>query len=268
MNAFERSLVTKAGYDHGWEVVVSETRQEIVLASALHAARVSIRKIPPDEKWMWMVSLRPSSLHHQLAQALPGFVLTDDAVGAKTEQELGMVLEQGARLARSLPDEPFRRYAKAVAAELAAQPAVPSKTEAERLVRQRVGQDIYRESLIDYWGGACAVLGVSHGSVLRASHAKAWAECASDEERLNVFNGFLLSAHLDALFDRHEMSFDETGLAIFAPAVTTETRAKLGILGPLRLRWISPEHQPFLAHHRKRSLPQGDSQAINPRPDP
>jgi hypothetical protein len=252
MNYLERSVATKTGYDNGWEVAVSETSQEVVLSSALHSAQVSISKIPSDKKWMWLVSLRPSSLHRELAQALPGAVLADDVVGAETEQELSAVLEHGARIARALPNEPCRRFAKAVLAELAAQPSFPSKTEVERLVRQRIGQDIYRESQLDYWGGACAVLGVAHGSVLRASHAKAWSECDSDEERLNVFNGLLLSAHLDALFDRHEMTFDETGLAIFAPTVKLETRAKLGLTEPLRLRWISPEHQPFLEHHRSR----------------
>ena len=35
--------------------------------------------------------------------------------------------------------------------------------------------------------------------VLRASHAKPWAECANDAERLDVFNGFLLVANLDGV---------------------------------------------------------------------
>lgn len=44
-----------------------------------------------------------------------------------------------------------------------------------------------------------------------ASHAKPWAECANDAERLDVFNGFLLVANLNALFDRFLISFDDTG---------------------------------------------------------
>ena len=36
--------------------------------------------------------------------------------------------------------------------------------------------------------------------LLRASHAKPWAK-ASDIERLDSFNGLLLSVHLDAMFD-------------------------------------------------------------------
>ena len=75
-------------------------------------------------------------------------------------------------------------------------------TEVERMVRQRIGQQNFRQALMTYWGGACAVTGIDVSDVLRASHIKPWAECATDAERLDVFNGFLLSANLDALFDK------------------------------------------------------------------
>lgn len=81
----------------------------------------------------------------------------------------------------------------------------------ERLVRQRVGQQAFRQAMLDYWGGACAVTGVALSEVLRASHAKPWAECVSDAERLDVFNGFLLNANLDALFDRFLITFSDDG---------------------------------------------------------
>ena len=55
------------------------------------------------------------------------------------------------------------------------------------MVRQRVGQNKFRDAMLDYWGGACAVTGVAIPEVLRASHAKPWAECGTDAERLDVF---------------------------------------------------------------------------------
>jgi hypothetical protein len=85
--------------------------------------------------------------------------------------------------------------------------------------------------------------------VLRASHAKPWAECSTDAERLNVFNGFLLTANLDALFDRHLMTFSESGEAVFAEKVDP-IRTKLGLSSEIRLRWVREEHQPFLRYHR------------------
>ncbi len=32
MNSLERSLILKAGYDHGWEVVTADTPERVVLA--------------------------------------------------------------------------------------------------------------------------------------------------------------------------------------------------------------------------------------------
>jgi predicted restriction endonuclease len=106
--------------------------------------------------------------------------------------------------------------------------------------------------MLDYWGGACAVTGIAIPEVLRASHAKPWAECASDAERLDVFNGFLLSANLDALFDRFLISFDEQGVLMIAPALTGLDLLPLGIAPGMKLRWINALHQPYLALHRPR----------------
>ena len=119
------------------------------------------------------------------------------------------------------------------------------------MVRQRVGQDIFRQSLMDYWGGACAVTSIKVPELLRASHTKGWAECDNDADRLNVFNGFLLCAHLDALFDRHLMTFDESGHAIFSSRLSSKDQATLGITPPIKLRWMTPEHEAFLIVHRK-----------------
>lgn len=62
----------------------------------------------------------------------------------------------------------------------------PKSTEVERLVVQRVGQRIFRDSLISYWQGRCAATGLDVTPLLRASHIKPWAECENDSERLDV----------------------------------------------------------------------------------
>lgn len=249
MNSLERALIAKAGYDHGWEVVVEETPDRVVLASALHRARAYVDRRLPDSRWL-LLSVHPDQLHRELQRTMPESCLTDDLFGAGSEAALGHLLAQASRIARALPDAPELRFAQAVKRELESETI--TTTEVERLVRQRVGQDIYRGSLIDYWGGACAVTGIAVPELLRASHAKAWSKCDTDAERLNVFNGFLLVAHLDALFDRYLMTFDESGGAVFAPAIDTALRAQLGLGGELGLRWIRPEHSEFLAWHRER----------------
>jgi putative restriction endonuclease len=86
--------------------------------------------------------------------------------------------------------------------------AMPESTEVERVAKQRVGQDIFRASLEDYWGGYCPITGISDRALLRASHTKPWTECAADDERLDVHNGFLLAVHVDAAFDAALLTID------------------------------------------------------------
>ena len=147
------------------------------------------------------------------------------------------------RLARSLPDEPLRRYRMRLQ-----QPT--STTEAERLRKERIGQDVFREALMFFWDGACAVTGVRHPRLLRASHIVPWAECESDNERLNVHNGLLLAAHLDAAFDAHLITFDTDGQILFSPQLSENDIAASGFRPEMRLRRTDPEIELRLARHR------------------
>ncbi len=88
---------------------------------------------------------------------------------------------------------------------------MPCSTEAERLVVQRVGQDLFRAALLDFWQGRCCATGLAIPELLRASHIKPWAVCADDNERLDVYNGLLLAPHLDALFDAGLMTVADDG---------------------------------------------------------
>jgi hypothetical protein len=169
-----------------------------------------------------------------------------------TEAALAALLRRAASLSRALPSQAATDYQQAVAAELAELPPGIAGTEVERLVRQRVGQNKFRDAMLNYWGGACAVTGVAILEVLRASHAKPWAECVSDAERLDVFNGFLLSANLDALFDRFLISFDDQGVLVIAPALAGLDLLRLGVVSGMKLRWVNSLHLPYLALHRTR----------------
>lgn len=123
-------------------------------------------------------------------------------------------------------------------------------TEAPRVVRERIGQQRYRKALEQLWGGKCAVTGISEPCLLRASHAKPWAECETGAERLSPFNGFLLNAALDALFDKHLISFDDNGAILLNPSLNLTELAAVGITPDLHIDGIRPDHKPFLAYHR------------------
>lgn len=157
---------------------------------------------------------------------------------------LHQLVRRAFQLSRTLPDAPLRAF------ELHTR-LLPKTTEAERLVTQRIGQDIFRAALLDYWGGCCAVTGVALTPVLRASHMKPWARCENDAERLNVFNGLLLVANLDALFDRGLITFDDSGLILLSSLLSIESRDQLHLGSSMTLRWVAGQHLPYLQWHRR-----------------
>lgn len=123
-------------------------------------------------------------------------------------------------------------------------------TETEALVKERRGQDKYRKRLEKLWDSRCAVTGVGIPEVLRASHAKPWHDCETGQERLDPYNGFLLTASLDALFDKFLISFDDDGHILISPRLSASDLKKMGITTGLQLRRIDRRHLPYLAYHR------------------
>ena len=78
-------------------------------------------------------------------------------------------------------------------------PTVPGQNVLIQTTR-RIGHDSFRDALVQYWGGACAITGMSNKALLRASHIKPWAASTS-EEQTSLFNGLLLAPQWDAAFD-------------------------------------------------------------------
>jgi hypothetical protein len=118
-------------------------------------------------------------------------------------------------------------------------------TEKNILTRARLGQGIYRKNLISYWGG-CAVTGIKNQRLLIASHIKPWA-ISSNEERLDTFNGLLLSPNLDKVFDLGYISFDAGGKIIISKEL--ERPDALGITSVMRISLVA-QHHSYLEHHR------------------
>jgi putative restriction endonuclease len=170
-----------------------------------------------------------------------GAVRGFSAVGSAA---LHALIDRLYRLALSLPPEPLLDFGKQVA-------GLPRETEAERLVVQRIGQTVFRKSLIDYWSGRCPLTGIEQAELLRASHIKPWADCPIDAERLDVFNGLLLAAHLDAAFDAALISFADDGELMVSADLTEHSRAALGLKEGVRLAGLTPRHAPYLVWHRR-----------------
>jgi len=98
-----------------------------------------------------------------------------------------------------------------------------SVTDRQALVMARIGQGLFRERVLKHWGYRCAVTGCAIQQAIRASHIKPWSE-STNEERLDAFNGLPLLATLDALFDRHLISFDGMGKMLISSELTKAER--------------------------------------------
>jgi putative restriction endonuclease len=156
--------------------------------------------------------------------------------------KLEVLLKRAWELARALPNALMGRLEQAVEAI--------SATEREATVRQRVGQNLFREGLMALWGGRCAVTGLEVPELLRASHAKPWSD-SNDIERLDVFNGLLLAAHWDAAFDSGLVAVSHDGTVMASPVLSDAVRNVLGMSDGLMLK-LQAEHAPYMAWHRER----------------
>ncbi len=127
---------------------------------------------------------------------------------------------------------------------------VVTATTRKALIEARVGQGKYREDLLKIWHRRCAVTGCDIEKALVASHAVPWRENKDPETCLDPYNGLLLAASIDKLFDQGLISFDEAGRLLRCTALRGVDLLALGITADARLRAISPKHQPYLAAHR------------------
>lgn len=252
MSPLQQALIEKAGHDNGFEHALPKVSDIATLASARHRTRAVVTPLASG----FEVRFQPfsSALVPELLRSFEPWAETDGGFQVSTLADLAILLRRAANLSQALPNQAVQDYHTAVEQALAELPAGSRGTEVERVVRQRVGQDRYRDALLTYWGGACAVTSVTVTEALRASHAKSWTKCANDAERLDAFNGFLLVANLDALFDRFLISFDDSGHLLSSPRLSQSDLCRLGIQPGMKLRWLTNEHRHYLQWHRERFL--------------
>jgi hypothetical protein len=227
-----RIRLEKAALDCGFELTPELKDGALVLRSAQFPGSVEVRRLNDT-------TFDVSSASSQLTVSRP------PGSGLQGYQGLYVALERAAATARNLPNRVAQKFHSATA-------TLPKTTEAERWVVQRVGQDLFRGALLDYWRGRCCVTGLVVPELLRASHIKPWALCDTDEERLDVFNGLLLAPHLDALFDGGWVTFSPIGTMLVAQAMQQDAMAILGIHAGLGIQGLSSAHQPYLEFHRHR----------------
>lgn len=94
-------------------------------------------------------------------------------------------------------------------------------TEIEVLSRVRIYQNKYRKDLLSLLK-KCPITGITDKRLLVASHIKPWC-LSSDEERLDVFNGFILSPLYDRLFDQGLITFTHEKKILYSSTLSEKT---------------------------------------------
>ncbi|MBR5596333.1 MAG: HNH endonuclease [Lachnospiraceae bacterium] len=120
----------------------------------------------------------------------------------------------------------------------------------ERIVKTRVSQGSFRRLLL-LERHQCNLCDITTTSVLGASHIKEWA-VSSREERIDSNNGLLLCANHDALFDRHQISFNpNSGDICISASIDAEQRESLNLSDTFNLSMTDRMKSYMQEHYQK-----------------
>jgi hypothetical protein len=239
-----RTEAQKAAWDNGFRIERGVEGGWLHYASTTAPGNLWLAAASPNGPWLLSIDHAgvTAELGAPAASAFPGPGLA--TLAFDTLSQLHASLGRVYTLAISLPDAPLTRFRVKIA-------GLPRTTEAERLVVQRIGQDVFRDALMAYWGGRCPLTGVTEPALLRASHIVPWSECG-DEQRLDVHNGLLLSALWDAAFDAGLVSFADDGTVLVSPRLNQVAQRVLAINTVEPLKNLRDAHRANLRAHRGR----------------
>ena len=120
----------------------------------------------------------------------------------------------------------------------------------QQLILARVGQGQFRKN-VEKIEKHCRITGLDDKRLLTASHIKPWKD-ATNSERLDGNNGFLLSPHVDKLFDKGWISFEDNGTLLICKNKILPV-LKTWHIDPNRLAGnFNPKQKEFLDYHRNK----------------
>lgn len=123
------------------------------------------------------------------------------------------------------------------------------RAERDAIVKARLGQGPWRAKLDAFWG-TCALTSCDIREILRGSHIKPWKK-STNEEKLDVHNGLLLRADIDALFDKGLFTFLDDGSLKLSTHLTMAQQESLPFDLSLRLRAVPAESKKYFDFHRR-----------------
>jgi hypothetical protein len=241
----------KAAYENGFRVELARQGGWIGYRSTTARGEVWIARDPLQNSWLLAIThpgvVSELSLSRSEITGAPGHA----SYAFSKLSGLYDALDRAYKLGVSLPDAPLEVFRKLTA-------NLPRSTEAERLTVVRVGQDVFRDALLKYWNSCCPLTDITDLALLRASHIVPWADCESDDLRLDVHNGLLLSALWDCAFDSGLISFSDTGTILRSSRLSDAAALALQLDSARAISQLTDSHRRNLARHRAKHALQAD----------
>jgi len=123
-------------------------------------------------------------------------------------------------------------------------------TEKEVYVKARVGQGKYRKELLELFKNKCAVTNLDLLNLLVASHIRPWRS-SNNAEKIDKYNGLLLSSNIDKLFDAGLITFDDNGIMIISSVLNENQRKILQLEKYNKLIIpLNDKQKEYLKYHR------------------
>lgn len=124
-------------------------------------------------------------------------------------------------------------------------------TEKDTIIHARLGQGKFRSNVLSIMP-SCPFTGISEPFLLRASHILPWANCYSNQQRLDGYNGLTLTPTYDVLFDQGFISFANNGQLLISPFLPNQIRLTLNLIeGQVyNIANFNGERNYYLDYHR------------------
>lgn len=121
---------------------------------------------------------------------------------------------------------------------------------AAEMRESRLGQGLFRNEVLELWNQECSVTKASYPPLLYASHIKPWSD-SNNCERIDPYNGLLLTPGLHAPFFRGLITFEASGYIAISDRIPSSNLRALGIHPDMRLREQPEKTAKYLEHHRE-----------------
>ena len=129
------------------------------------------------------------------------------------------------------------------------------ETTRKALVAARVGQGRFRADVLVV-EPRCRITGVEDQRLLIASHIRPWHRCPENDQRLDPFNGLMLTPTFDRMFDRGLLTFEDNGNVHVSPSVSSHVVHRIGLDSHQNVGRFHEDQQPYLDYHREQVFRQ------------